>query len=301
MTTRDEPVYLKDIWPTSREIADAIAIGHQPANVPRQVRERFYTERALEQNRRTTGESVRVGCQINLHCKTRRSSRTSVRTTPRYPGNQGASVLALLGDSVTTDHISPAGNISDRQPPANTCSNTASIKRLQLLWLPSRPSRSHDARYVREHPDSQPGCSGHRRRRHEVSAYRRSHIRLRWIDEISKNRNEPHRHRPAKNTEQAAPATGRPKARSCSASKPLSPKASSGFTAPTWSAWAFCPLQFQEGHSWKTLDITGPETFDIVGMNNDVKPGDEVTVIATREDGSRSDSRLRFVWTPWLM
>jgi len=46
------------------------------------------------------------------------------------------------------------------------------------------------------------------------------------------------------------------------------------------------PLQFKEGQGWKALGITGTETFDITGLNNDVQPGQSVTVTATREDGS---------------
>jgi aconitate hydratase len=46
------------------------------------------------------------------------------------------------------------------------------------------------------------------------------------------------------------------------------------------------PLQFKEGLSWKTLGIDGTETFDIEGLSNDVKPGQELTVTATRQDGS---------------
>jgi aconitate hydratase len=46
------------------------------------------------------------------------------------------------------------------------------------------------------------------------------------------------------------------------------------------------PLQFQPGQSWKSLGITGRETFEIEGLSNDVKPGQTVTVKATREDGS---------------
>ncbi|MNI66212.1 Aconitate hydratase [compost metagenome] len=47
------------------------------------------------------------------------------------------------------------------------------------------------------------------------------------------------------------------------------------------------PLQFQEGHGWQTLGIDGTETFDIVGLSNDVKPGQQLTVIATRTDGTQ--------------
>ncbi|MMZ65991.1 Aconitate hydratase [compost metagenome] len=47
------------------------------------------------------------------------------------------------------------------------------------------------------------------------------------------------------------------------------------------------PLQFKEGYSWKTLAIDGTETFDIVGLSNDVKPGQELSVFATRQDGTQ--------------
>ncbi|MNR30416.1 Aconitate hydratase [compost metagenome] len=46
------------------------------------------------------------------------------------------------------------------------------------------------------------------------------------------------------------------------------------------------PLQFVNGESWKSLGITGRETFDITGLSNDVQPGSTVKVTATREDGT---------------
>ena len=50
---------------------------------------------------------------------------------------------------------------------------------------------------------------------------------------------------PARNTAPAPRATGPPRAQSCSASAPSSPKASSASTAPTSSAWAFCPCNLK--------------------------------------------------------
>jgi aconitate hydratase len=46
------------------------------------------------------------------------------------------------------------------------------------------------------------------------------------------------------------------------------------------------PLQFPEGFGWKTLGITGRETFDIQGLDNGVQPGQTVRVQGTREDGT---------------
>jgi len=46
------------------------------------------------------------------------------------------------------------------------------------------------------------------------------------------------------------------------------------------------PLQFAEGLNWKSLNIDGTEVYDILGINNDIKPGQKLTVKATRQDGS---------------
>jgi len=46
----------------------------------------------------------------------------------------GARILAVLGDSVTTDHISPAGSIAADSQQAAICSNTVSGPPIQHLW-----------------------------------------------------------------------------------------------------------------------------------------------------------------------
>ncbi|MCL6626609.1 MAG: hypothetical protein K6T68_08510, partial [Alicyclobacillus shizuokensis] len=46
------------------------------------------------------------------------------------------------------------------------------------------------------------------------------------------------------------------------------------------------PLQFKAGDSWKSLGITGRERFDILGLDGDLQPGQDITVRATREDGT---------------
>lgn len=46
------------------------------------------------------------------------------------------------------------------------------------------------------------------------------------------------------------------------------------------------PLQFTEGVSWKSLNLDGTETFDILGLSNDIQPGQAVKVVAKRQDGS---------------
>ena len=79
---------------------------------------------------------------------------------------EGARVLALLGDSVTTDHISPAGTIK-KGSPAALYLNEHGVEqaRLQLLRRAPRQPRGDDARHVREHPPAQPAGGPRRPRR----------------------------------------------------------------------------------------------------------------------------------------
>ena len=77
----------------------------------------------------------------------------------------GARVLALLGDSVTTDHISPAGAINADSPAARyLMEHGVEPTRLQLLRLAARQPRGDDPRHVRQHPAAQPAGPRHRGR-----------------------------------------------------------------------------------------------------------------------------------------
>lgn len=46
------------------------------------------------------------------------------------------------------------------------------------------------------------------------------------------------------------------------------------------------PLQFEAGQGWDTLGLSGHETYDIVGLDDNLKPGQTLTVKATAADGS---------------
>ncbi len=117
-TDRDgKPVYLKDIWPSDREVADTVHAAID-SNMFRKSYESVF---AGDEN----WSSIRIpaGKIYRWDAKS-----TYVKNPPYFDGMtmqpgavsdiKGARVLALLGDSVTTDHISPAGNISKSSPAA---------------------------------------------------------------------------------------------------------------------------------------------------------------------------------------
>jgi aconitate hydratase len=110
-----QPVYLKDIWPTQQEVADAIALGVSSEG----FRKEYATVSAGDAN--WQGLSFPTGEVYAWE-----PDSTYIRKAPYFDGITknptqvkdilGARVLAVLGDSVTTDHISPAGNIKANGP-----------------------------------------------------------------------------------------------------------------------------------------------------------------------------------------
>ncbi len=113
-----QPVYLKDIWPTQAEVAAAIEKGLSSES----FRKEYATVSLGDTN--WQGLSFPLGDVYQWE-----PDSTYIRQAPYFDGIAktpapvtdilGARVLAVLGDSVTTDHISPAGNIKANGPAGN--------------------------------------------------------------------------------------------------------------------------------------------------------------------------------------
>ena len=110
-----QPVYLKDIWPTQAEVAAAIEKGLSS--------ESFRDEYATVTQGDTNWQGLKFPTGDVYQWE---PDSTYIRKAPYFDGITktpapitdilGARVLAVLGDSVTTDHISPAGNIKANGP-----------------------------------------------------------------------------------------------------------------------------------------------------------------------------------------
>jgi len=110
-----QPVYLKDIWPTQAEVSAAIEKGLSSES----FRKEYATVSLGDAN--WQGLSFPTGDVYQWEPES-----TYIRQAPYFDGITktpepitdilGARVLAVLGDSVTTDHISPAGNIKANGP-----------------------------------------------------------------------------------------------------------------------------------------------------------------------------------------
>jgi aconitate hydratase len=116
-TATGEDVYLKDLWPTSAEIDAAMG-----AAVSDQLFRTRYAD-VFAGDARWSAMNVPAGERYAWDANSEYVKRPPYFDgMPKQPGAVrdiiGARVLAMLGDSVTTDHISPAGNISKTSPAA---------------------------------------------------------------------------------------------------------------------------------------------------------------------------------------
>ncbi len=116
-TGRDgQPVYLRDVWPSNKEVADTVQAAVS--------REQFINR----YSKVTQGTREWQALEVETGSETYRwdDGSTYVKNPPYFDGMTmqpsekgdilGARVLAMLGDNITTDHISPAGSIKKSSP-----------------------------------------------------------------------------------------------------------------------------------------------------------------------------------------
>jgi aconitate hydratase len=110
-----QAVYLKDIWPTQEEVSKTVASSIDSAMFQKEYATVTHGDANWRNLKFPTGDTYRW-----------EPDSTYIRKAPYFDGMpakaapvediHGARVLALLGDSVTTDHISPAGSIKHNSP-----------------------------------------------------------------------------------------------------------------------------------------------------------------------------------------
>lgn len=109
-----QPVYLRDIWPSSQEIADAVA------QVSTSMFHKEYAEVFAGDEQWQAIEVPQAATYVwqkdSTYIQHPPFFDDIAGPLPVIKDVQGANILALLGDSVTTDHISPAGNIKADSP-----------------------------------------------------------------------------------------------------------------------------------------------------------------------------------------
>jgi len=115
--THGQPVFLKDIWPTSAQVAQTVAEAVRSDMFRKSYAEVFDGDDRWNSLRVPTGD--RFAWDENSTYVRRPPFFEDLPAEPEpITDIEGARVLAILGDSVTTDHISPAGSIKRDGPAA---------------------------------------------------------------------------------------------------------------------------------------------------------------------------------------
>jgi aconitate hydratase len=279
-----EPVYLKDLWPTQEEIRAAIRESLKPELYKEQYAHVF------EGNERWNEISIPEG---DLYAWNPDSTYIQEppffeKMTPEPPPLRSihdARVLALLGDSVTTDHISPAGAIP-KDSPAGKYLIERGVEPREFNSYGSRRG-NHEVMMrgtfanIRLRNLLAPGTEG------GVTVYFPTGEQMSIYDAAMRYK--------ADGTPLiviAGADYGMGSSRDWAAKGPqlLGVKAvlAESFERIHRSnlvGMGVLPLQFKEGESAETLGLTGREVFDIEGIEG-LEPHKELTIRARAEDGS---------------
>ena len=279
------PVYLRDIWPSQQEVSDAIRSSVQSS----MFRERY--AHVFEGTDEWRSLDVPEGELFAWD-----EDSTYVKRPPYFDGMtldpepiadiRGARVLALLGDSLTTDHISPAGSIPRTSPAAQY---------LMRLEVAPEDFNSYGTRRgnhevmmrgtlanVRLRNQLVPGVEGgytkHLPSGEQMSIYDAA---MRYQEEGV----------PLVILGGAEYGTGSSRDWAAKGTRLLGVRA---VIAKSYErihrsnlvGMGVLPLQFEAGEDRATLGLTGEETYAVDGIAEGLTPGKRLTVRATADDGS---------------
>jgi len=287
-TSKDgKAVYLRDIWPTNKEIADTVAASLS--------REQFLKRYGEVFKGPAQWQAIEVSSDINTYRWS--DSSTYVKNPPYFNGITmepskksditGARVLAVLGDSITTDHISPAGNIRKTSPAGE---------------------------YLLERQILQKDFNGYgsRRGNHEVmmrGTFANIRIKNEMLQGVEGGMTRVGNSVPLSIYDAAMEYAkdGKPlvviggKEYGTGSSRDWAAKGTALLGVKAVIVESFerihrsnlvgmgvLPLTFKDGMDRKSLNLTGDEVLDIVGLD-DLAPGMDLTLVIHRPDGTKTE------------
>ncbi|MFD4367595.1 aconitate hydratase [Rhodococcus sp. NPDC058521] len=288
--TEGNDVFLKDIWPSAQEIEETIQ-----SSISQDMFRKSY-ETIFAGDSRWQNLSTPEGDTFAWDEKS-----TYVRKPPYFDGMtkepapvkdiKGARVLALLGDSVTTDHISPAGPIKAGTPAAQYLEANG-VERKDFNSLGSR--RGNHEVMIR-------GTFANIRLRNQLlddvsGGYTRDFTQdggpQSFIYDASQNYQKAGIPLVVLGGKEYGSGSSRDwaaKGTSLLGVKAVITESFERIHRSNLIGMGVVPLQFPEGESAKSLKLDGTETFDIVGiekLNEGVTP-ETMAVTATKTDGTK--------------
>ncbi|MFO1488865.1 MAG: aconitate hydratase AcnA, partial [Verrucomicrobiota bacterium] len=284
-------VYLADIWPTLQEVRDAMQSALKP-----EVFRKLYKDFAA-QNPKWNEIPSSTG---NVYEWDRQS--TYIQEPPFFenfsltPGSikpiTGARALGIFGDSVTTDHISPAGAIKKSSPAGKFLTDNG----VEFADFNSYGSRRGNDRIMTrgtfanvriknlmlggEEGGNTIGADGQKTSIYDASvAYQAKGTPLIVI--------AGQEYGTGSSRDWAAKGTN------LLGVKVVVAQSFERIHRSNLVGMGVLPLQFKDGTTAQTLKLDGTETYDIVGLDANIKPQQDLTLKITRKDGSVENVPVR--------
>jgi aconitate hydratase len=281
------PVYLKDVWPTPQEVDDAVRAAVTSEGFKASYADVF------------SGDIhwASIGSDNAAMTYSWDDSSTYIQLPPYFAGMKkdpatavpditGARILALLGDSITTDHISPAGNIARTSPAA---------KYLQGRGVEAKDFNQYGARRG-SHDVMMRGTFANIRIKNEMLGGKEGGLTKLWPDgaemSIYDAAMEYKKHgTPLVVVGGKEYGTGSSRDWAAKGTNLLGVKAvlAESFERIHRSnlvGMGVLPLVFKAGMDRKTAGLDGSETIDIVGLAQGLRPRMDLTCRITRTDGT---------------
>lgn len=286
-----KPVFLKDIWPTSQEILSAIMQGLKP-----EMFKKRYAH-VLEENPLWQKIHVKKG---TLYAWDKNS--TYIQKPPYFEGFatelpkrkelQGMRPLAFFGDSITTDHISPAGAFS---------LNTPAGKYLSSLGVKEEDFNSYGSRRGNHNVMMRGTFANVRIRNKMVEGKEGGFTKLMPEEkemtifeacEIYAQRKVPLIVFAGKDYGMGSSRDWAAKGPALLGVRVVVAKSLERIHRSNLVGMGVLPLQFKENEGLETLDLSGEEIFSVTGLEKEIKPRQEATLEIQRPKGIVSKVKL---------
>ncbi|MFJ3520971.1 aconitate hydratase AcnA [Pseudomonas sp. NPDC090203] len=283
-----QPVYLRDIWPTQQEIADAV-MKVSTGMFHKEYAEVFAGD-AQWQAIEVSKDPTYVWQADSTYIQHPPFFDDVAGPLPVIADVQQARVLAMLGDSVTTDHISPAGNIKADSPAG---------RYLRSKGVEPKDFNSYGSRRG-NHEVMMRGTFANIRIRNEMLGNEEGGYTL----HVPTDEKLPIYDAAMRYQQEGTPlvviagqeyGTGSSRDWAAKGTNLLGVKAviAESFERIHRSnlvGMGVLPLQFKNGQSRKTLELTGKEVLNITGLTGaTLQPGMSLTLQITRESGKQED------------
>jgi aconitate hydratase len=291
-TSKDgKPVYLKDVWPSNKEIADLMGSSINREEFIKRYKNVSKGTKEWQDLKVATGSETYKWDEKSTYVQDPPYFKDITPEPAARGGIENARILAILGDNITTDHISPAGAIK-KDSPAGRYLIEHGVEPRDFNSYGSR--RGNDRVMVRGTfaniriknemlPGTEGGLSKHYPDGKEGSIY---DVAMEY-----KKENTPLVVFGGKEYGMGSSRDWAAKGTLLLGIKAVIAESFERIHRSNLVGMGVLPLLFKEGTTRKTLNLTGDETITIKGLET-ITPRMDVIMTITRQDGSTQDVPL---------